>query len=126
MNLSEIATTSRADRPVERQDHSAEFENLLLAEGLATEEQLTRARRVSARLQEPKSVGEVLVDLGQLTRSEHDRLVHLYRSKLGIARVLFEDAVLDENGLTRYETAKSKKPNLAERDVLLGEGLVTE
>jgi type IV pilus assembly protein PilB len=126
MNLSETATTGRADPPEKTHGKSVEFEDLLLSEGLVTEEQLTRARRVSARLQEPKSVGELLVDLGQLTRSEHDRLVRLYRSKLGIARVLFENAILDEEGLARYDAMKSGNPNRSERDILLGEGLVTE
>ena len=126
MNLSGASTVGRADPSAASAEQHDEFEELLLSEGLVTQDQLSRARRVSGRLQEPKPVGEVLVDLGQLTRSEHDRLVHLYRSKLGLARVLFEEGILDGAGLSRYQAAKSGNPNLGEREILIGEGLVTE
>ncbi len=126
MNPSDSTTVTRAERPPEEQHHPVEFENLLLAENLVTEEQLKRARRVAGRLQEARSVGNVLVDLGQLTRSEHDRVMHLYRSRLSTARILFEDGLLDAEGLARYHAAKSKSPNLGEREVLLKEGLITE
>ena len=126
MNLSGTVTPSRGHQPTRTEEQSEEFENLLLSEGLVTEKQLMRARRVSARLQEPKSVGEVLVDLGQLTRSEHDRLLHMYRSSQSMARLLFEDGILEEEGLARYEAARAANPHSGERDILIGEGLITE
>lgn len=126
MNLSDTTTVCNARGSARRQEQAGQFEKLLLEENLVTEEQLVRARRVSERLQEPKSVGEVLVDLGQLARSEHDRLMRLYRSKLSIAQVLFEDAILDEKSLARYEAAKSENTGLTDREILLGEDLVSE
>jgi type IV pilus assembly protein PilB len=126
MNTSETATPSGLETPAKAQQDVTGFETLLLEEGLVTEDQLDRARRVSARLQAPKPIGDVLVDLGQLTRSEYDRLMRLYRSKLDIADVLLEDAILDGHGLALYEAAKSRDCGLSDRDILLTEGLVTE
>jgi type IV pilus assembly protein PilB len=102
------------------------IEQLLLDEGLVTGEQLKRARRVATRMQQPKPLGEILVEMGQLARSEHDRVVRIYRSQLTLASILHEDGVLDEAKMARYEEAKASDPDKTEREILLGKDLVTE
>jgi type IV pilus assembly protein PilB len=103
-----------------------DLEALLLSEYLVTEEQMARARRIGARLQNPKPVGEVLVELGQLPRSEYDRVVRLYRSQLSTFEILREDGALNESALATYEEVKSRDPERTDRDILVGDGLVTE
>jgi type IV pilus assembly protein PilB len=111
---------------MDTQEQSSALEDLLLAEGLINEDQLLRARRVAARLQDSKSIGEVLVDLGQLTRSEHDRVIRLYRSKLGVAHILLEDRILDAKGLAQYQAMRTQDPGADDRDLLVDGGVVTE
>jgi type IV pilus assembly protein PilB len=126
MHPPETTLASRAGRPTGEQDQATTFEDLLLAEDLVSEDQLRRASRIAARLHHPRSVGEVLVDLGQLTRLEYERVMSLYRSRLSPAEILFENGVLDQAGLARYRAARKQHPDLSERELLLNEGLVTE
>ncbi len=102
------------------------FEDLLLKEGLVTEQQLERAHRIIERMQHPRPVGEVLVEIGQLARSEHDRILRLYRSQLTIPHILKEDGALDDAKLARYRKLKIDHPNQSERELLVGSDLVTE
>jgi len=102
------------------------FEDLLLKEGLVTEEQLKRAHRVISRMQHPRPVGEVLVEMGQLARSEHERILRLYRSQLSIPNILREEGALDDAKLERYEKLKADHPEQSERELLVGSDLVTE
>lgn len=126
MNPTQSVTASKPQGPKSNQGRAPAFEDLLLSERLITEDQLVRARRIADRLQNSKSVGEVLVDLGQVTRSEHDRVTRLYRSGLTPAYVLFEDGVLDRTDLARYEAARRDNPSATDREVLLRQDLVTE
>lgn len=102
------------------------FEDLLLKEGLVTPDQLERAHRIIARMQHPKPVGEVLVEMGQLARSEHERVLRLYRSQLSITNILQEEGALDDEKLAKYEKLKSDHPDHTERELLVGSDLVTE
>ena len=53
------------------------LDDLLVRECGMSEKQVERARRVAGRLKEPKPISEVLVELGQLTRSEPVSYTHL-------------------------------------------------
>jgi type IV pilus assembly protein PilB len=105
---------------------NTKIEHLLLEERLVSEEQIERARRISSRMQKPRPVGEILVGLGQLARSEHDRVMRLYRSQLTLASILHGDGALDDARMARYEEIRASSPDKTERDLLLGDGLVTE
>jgi type IV pilus assembly protein PilB len=126
MNPTEATLVSGKAQAVNTQAGSPQLEDLLLSEGLVTEDQLARARRIAARLHDSRSTGEVLVELGQLTRSEYARVVRLHRSRLEIGIMLFEDKILDQEGLARYQTMKARNRGGRDRDFLIGEGLVTE
>jgi type IV pilus assembly protein PilB len=117
---------NKVEGTVQADSHAHELEELLLEEGLVDTNQLERARRIVARLQKSKPVGEVLVELGQLARSEMDRVVRLHRSKLSIARVLQEEGSLDNDGLEAYVKAKSLNPRQTDRQILVDGALVTE
>jgi type IV pilus assembly protein PilB len=117
---------SRKGSALATQVTAHELEDLLLEERLVTEGQLKRARRIITRLQKPKPVGEVLIELGQLARSELDRVVRLHRSRLSIARILAEDDVLNDAGMAAYEEARFNGLESTDREILVDAGLVTE
>ena len=118
---------------MEQQDHGStaiadldEFEKLLLEQGAADAGQIERARRISARLKRPKRTAEVLVDLGQISHAEFDRLMSVHRSRLEPLQILEEEGVLDAAGLQMIEAARHKNPKQGERAIVLASGLVTE
>jgi len=88
--------------------------------------QLERARRIALRLEEPKSLGEILVELGQLPRSEYERLLAARRRELSIAEILREQGSLDARAFERYLEAKRQEPAKTDRAILVEGGLATE
>lgn len=101
-------------------------ELLLVEEGLVTEEQVERARRIASRMRRPRPSWEVLVDLGLLARSEMERVVRAYRTHLSVVDILHEDGVLDESGLRKYNEARTHRPPPSDREILVGGELVSE
>ncbi|NOT33306.1 MAG: type II/IV secretion system protein [Candidatus Eisenbacteria bacterium] len=102
------------------------FESKLLAEGIVSEVQLARARRVSAHLKQPKSPVEILVSTGQLARSEYERVLRVHQATLSLDEILVANRALDPEGRAAYQLARSQNPDGSEREVLVGRRLVTE
>ncbi len=88
------------------------FEKLLLQEKLVDEKQLVRARKISSRLKERKPVGQVLVELGQLTQADHDRLVQDYRARMGILEILLEEGALTPAQADSCRCARESRPRI--------------
>lgn len=105
---------------------AGDIEKLLLDEKLVSEVQLDRARRIAAKMQHPKPLGEILVELGQLARSEHDRILQLHRASLDIAGILHDCGALSAEGLAMYRRLKHEQRHRTDRSLLLDEELVTE
>ncbi len=105
---------------------ATDLETLLVSQGLVTGEQIQKARRIIGRLQTPMPVGEVLIELGQLARSELERVVKAHRSSLSLVQILHEDGVLKDSGLNAYREIKVLNPALSDREILLGQNIVTE
>jgi type IV pilus assembly protein PilB len=127
------ALAGRGERSVSNQTglvaeaaRATELEALLLREAVVTEAQLQRARRIAERLQKPKRLGDILVEMGQLARAEYDRVLRLYRSELSLAAILHETGALGDQGLAAYEEARRSSPTAPDRDLLLEAGLVGE
>ncbi len=120
-----MPTTSRAPAGPP-QAAVREIEDLLLSEKLVSEEQLAKARRIAARMERPRPVGELLVELGQLSRSDHDRIVRMRRATLDLAGILHDCGALNEQALATYRRLKAEQPQRGDRSLLLDEGLVTE
>ena len=117
---------TRTDGSVATEVQLRNFEDLLLEEHLVTEKQLERARRISRRMQSPKPIGEVLIELGQLSRSEYERIVRLYRSQLSISQILKQNGALDDAGLAAYQQTKAENPDVPDRQALVVAGIVSE
>jgi type IV pilus assembly protein PilB len=111
---------------VETATKDIELGDLLVEEGLVTEAQLERARRIAGRLQNARPVGEVLVELGQLAHSEYDRIIRIHRSRLSLVRILQEEAILDDEQVRAYEAGSARNPGDGDRKILVDGGLVSE
>jgi type IV pilus assembly protein PilB len=97
---------------------------MLLTDTPVTPDQIERARRVADRMRIPKPVTEVLVDLGQLARSDLERLLRKRRSMLEVADILHEKGALAEEALAQYRDARAGSPRAHERELLVDSGLV--
>lgn len=111
---------------VDALSRAASLEDLLFEKGLVSREQLERARRIAAKLPQPKPLGEILVELGQLARSDYEQLVRHHRARADLSTILFEDGVLSAEGLETYRRRKRERPSVSDREILVGEQLVTE
>lgn len=105
---------------------SCKIETLLLEQGLVTDEQLTRAERITSKLKEPKPLGEVLVELGQLAQSDYDRVLQLHRSRQDLVGILRDEGSLSEENLAILQKLQSEHPERTPRQILLDKNLVSE
>jgi type IV pilus assembly protein PilB len=117
---------SESATPVAATDEAPDLDALLVEEGLVTPGQLERARRIASRMRKSRPVAEVLIELGQLARSDHERITRLHHSKLSVPLILREEGALDEEGLAAYEEARAANPGRSDRELLVGGGLVPE
>lgn len=101
-------------------------ERLLREEAGIAPEQIARARRIASRMQKPRTLGEILVDLGQLPRGDYERLLRIRRKRLGIVSLLRETGSLRDDGFEAWRAAKQKAPGKDDRSILVEGGLVTE
>ncbi len=104
----------------------ADLESLLVEEGSVTPADLERARRIAGRMQNARRPAELLVETGRLARAEFERVVRLHRSRLGLIDLLREDSVLTDEQASDCLRARFDRPELSDRDLLVGSGLVSE
>ncbi len=102
------------------------MERVLLEQELVTEKQLRRARRVAALMREPKPIDQLLVDTGQLTHADRDRVTKIIRSRLSIVEILHESGRLDDAQIAEYERSHSARPDASAHELLVDSGLVDE
>lgn len=104
----------------------SELEQLLVQEGLVTEAQVARARRMAAHLRKASRPADILVETGHVARAEYDRIVRMYRATLTLAGILREQSSLDDEGVARFEELRGEFPGKSDRELLVNSGLVTE
>jgi len=112
-------------RALESRDANNETEALRKFGGVS-QAQIERAVRVLKRLQKPRPLGEILIELGQLTNAEYEHIVRMQRSHMTIVEILKEEGHVGEQELHAYLEAKDKAPGLDDRALLVGNDLVTE
>jgi type IV pilus assembly protein PilB len=122
-----------ADSPAEQDAASRElpggFETLeqaLLASGAVSPQAVERANRVRARLEAPRPLHEVLLEMGALSADQLEAVKRRRRTRLSLAALLVEDGALDPATATLFEQAKALEPARSDRDLLVEDGLVTE
>ena len=108
------------------QSETSELEQLLIKEGLVTEAQVARARRMAIHMRHPMRPAEVLVETGHVARAEFERILRLHRATLTLAGILREQSSLDDEGVRRFDELSAEFPDRDDREILLSGGLVTE
>jgi len=101
----------------------AALERLLLEHGLLTPAQLERARRILGRLEEPKPLRDLVVELGWVTCARIDGLLRERRKSISVEEILVEKGLLSARQLGEARAA-GPGPGLGRR--LVDAGLVTE
>lgn len=91
-----------------------------------SEKDVRRARRVQGRLENPKPLGEVLVDLGTITPEQLESAQARRRQQMSLAEILREGGHLSARELEVYHAEKLKKPTPSDRQALVDTGLVSE
>ncbi len=103
----------------------ANVERLLLEEGLLTLEQITKAKRIQARLEDAKPLAALVVDLGWVPRASLDAAIRKHRKKLPVEEILVEKGLLTREALVEARAlAQSGESGPGRRLVEIG--LVSE
>ncbi|HEY3137199.1 MAG TPA: ATPase, T2SS/T4P/T4SS family [Blastocatellia bacterium] len=103
-------------------------ETALINEGLLTQEQLSKARRIAAHLDGQKTLGDVLLEMNWISRSQLDDFVRQHRNRLSISDILIERRLVTEHDvltareIQRKSGAKSKRIG----ETLVEMGLIEE
>lgn len=101
-------------------------ERTLVRYGGVRVDRLERARKIHRRLQKPVPLGEILVQLGEMTAGQLAEIDRERRARLSLLELLVEDGSLSEEGRTAYLSAKQQRPELSDRVTLVDSGLITE
>jgi len=82
-------------------EEGLDLAELLLKEELLEPEQLRYAQKVRARMENPGPLGEVLVGLKLLSRSEFKKIFKVFKGQLKLSELLQESGILGREQLER-------------------------
>ena len=94
--------------------------------GGLTEKQLRRAQRVQSRMENEKSLGAVLLELGEITSDDFERVQAIRRANLSLIEILHDDGHVTDEGVASYREAKLANPGADDRVLLVDAGRVNE
>jgi type IV pilus assembly protein PilB len=100
--------------------------DLLVAEGVLAADQLAKALRVQARLEEWHPLGAVLVELGLVARARVDEAIKAGRRLLSIEQILVSHGVLRAEQLAAATDALKDKPGADPVRHLVEVGVLSE
>lgn len=101
------------------------FSDLVLEQQLITAERLAHARRVQEKLEHPLPLGEVLVQLKYISRTQLRALLQKAKRKIRIGDLMVEMGILSESQL-RAALAQQKGRGIPLGKLLVEEGILTE
>ncbi len=91
---------------------------LLVKEGLITEEQLNRALKIQSLLEQPKHLSDILIELGYTTRQAINQAITKHGGSLRLGDLLIEQGIITQ------ETLNSALALQREKGIKLGEALI--
>ena len=103
-------------------------QNALIREGLVTEDQLHKARRLAEQMHGEKSLGEVLVEMHWVSGQRLDDFLRRHRSTLRVGEILVARRIVSERDLQAALENQSKNGAHGKRigEILMDMGLVEE
>lgn len=84
--------------------------DILVQSGLITEDQLAKALRIQSRLETPKPIGTLVMDLGWVSRPKLETALRKRRRSLSVDMILVEKGVLSLEQLRTAETIVKGQP----------------
>lgn len=90
------------------------------------DQDLERARRIQGRMQSPKPLGEILVDMGKVSQEQLEEAVTRRRAQMTVVELLMEGGHLSPPEYQVYLEEKATEPTPSDREVLVDGGLVSE
>jgi type IV pilus assembly protein PilB len=121
----EVPVIEAVRRLLDRSAVDPEVEALIQHAGVAAKT-IQRAQRIRERLQTPRSLGQILIELGELSRDDYERASRRRRSTLSLVELLEEDGSLTSESREIYEDARRRDDQSTDRDLLVGMNLVSE
>ena len=87
--------------PQEPKETSTPIGDALVKEGVLTREQLERAVRIQQRLEQPKPLGEVLIELGYTTKQAVSETIKKHGSGMRLGDILVEQGLITPDALSQ-------------------------
>lgn len=98
---------------------------VLLLEGLLTENQLRYALELQQQAAEKKRLGDVLVDLGYLTKRQLREIARKYNLRVPVGQILIENGLISEQQLEQALQEQQLRPQPL-GEILIAKGWITE
>ncbi len=102
------------------------MEEAFLRYGGVSQEQITRATRIQGRMNAPRPLGEILLELGFVTEDQVEAVERRRRAQMTLMDLLQESGHLTDEIVATYQRAKASDPPPSDREILLDGGLVPE
>ncbi len=99
---------------------------LLVKEKVLPEDKVQYARKVQARLEQNQPLGEVLVGLGLITRSELKKILELHKATIPLGELMVEQGILKREDLEKALEVQKKNPGKRIGRILVDLGCITE
>ena len=98
----------------------------LLQDGRVTEPQLRLARRVAGRMETPLPLGEILVELGEITREELQEVEQRGLARMSMVEILLQGGHLTSDQAKHYIDQKRANPDVDDFKLLVEPEIVSE
>jgi type IV pilus assembly protein PilB len=115
-----------ADAAGATQEVAESLEQALERSGLVTPEALQRAARIRGRMESPRPLHEVLLELGELKEEQLETIRRRRRTRMSLCDILVEDEAIDAGTAAIYREAKARERGKSDRVLLVERALVTE
>ncbi len=115
-----------AAAPVAVNDPERPIGDILVSNGALTAEQLSKALRIQSKLEEWKTLGAVLVDLGLVPRAKVEEAIKESRRALSIEEILVQRGLLHPDQLAAAVQALGGRTDTTPARHLVDAGTITE
>ena len=99
---------------------------LLVKEKVLPEDKIQYAKKVQAKLEQDQPLGEVLVGLSLITRSELKKILQIHKASIPLGELMVEQGVLKREDLEAALEVQKKNPGKRIGQVLVEMGFITE